>query len=76
MVLVWVMVLIAATLASGKIYSDSSISSQSTEPAHSMLRMNWSANGISLRALHLEVSLNWSSVPRRTEQAYQPEQPK
>jgi hypothetical protein len=41
-----------------------------------MLRMSWSGNGVSIYALHLEVSLNWNSAQHRTEQAYQPEQPK
>jgi uncharacterized RDD family membrane protein YckC len=76
MVLVWTLALLGAALASGRIYNASSLSPQSTESPRPMLRMTWSGSGVSIYALHLEVSLNWNSAQQRTEQAYQPEQPK
>jgi hypothetical protein len=76
MVLVWLLALLGAALASGKIYNASSITSQSSAPPRSMLRMSWSGHGMSIYALHLEVSLNWGGETRPNEQGYQAEQPK
>lgn len=73
MVLVWLLALLGASLGSGKIYNDSSIDPQATGPSRAMLRMNWSGRGISLQAMHLEVSLNWSPGDQPPpQQAYEP----
>ena len=78
MVLVWLVAIFAAVLGSGKIYNNSFIDPQASGPARAMLRMNWSARGISFQAMHLEVSLNWSpsQPPAPQQQAYGTEQPK
>ena len=78
MVMLWLLALLGAALGSGKIYNASSIDPQATGPSRAMLRMNWSARGISFQAIHLEVSLNWSPAeqPAQQQQAYGTEQPK
>jgi uncharacterized RDD family membrane protein YckC len=79
MVLVWLLAIFAAVLGSGKIYNNSFIDPQASGPARAMLRMNWSAKGISFQALHLEVSLHWSpseqpAHPQQQEQQQQAQQ--
>jgi len=77
MVLVWLVMLLGAALASGKIYNTATIDPQASGPARAMLRMSWSGRGISFQALHMEVSLNWSPGEQPpAQQAYQPEQSK
>ena len=77
MVLVWLVMLLGAALASGRIYNTATIDPQASGPARAMLRMTWSGRGISFQALHMEVSLNWSPGEQPpAQQAYQPEQPK
>ena len=78
MVLIWLLAIFAAVLGSGKIYNNSFIDPQASGPARAMLRMNWSAKGISFQAMHLEVSLHWSPAepPAPQQQALGTEQPK